>query len=88
MLVQGTVEGASEETLAEEQHVARSLISAVGNYATSLSRSELPEAISTLLPAVLRSAQQFANVIELAQQMIEAQGEIGTTLVGNDSRQS
>ena len=72
-----SVEGAGMETLEREQHIARSLTAAAGAYSSALGRTELPEAISTLLPSYLRSAQQSASVIEIAQQMIAAQAEIG-----------
>lgn len=71
------VEGDSAETLAREQNVARSLIAAVGTYSAALGRTELPESIATLLPSYLQSVQQYANVIEIAQQMIATQAELG-----------
>lgn len=72
-----SVEGTSVETLEREQHIARSLISAAGSYSAALGRTELPEAIATLLPSYLRAAQQSASVIGIAQQMIAVQGELG-----------
>ena len=72
-----SVEGASAQTMEREQHIARSLIGAIGSYSAELGRMELPEAIATLLPSYLRSAQQSASVIEIAQQMIAVQAELG-----------
>lgn len=71
------VEGGSAETLAREQHVARSLIAAVGTYSAALGRTELPESIANVLPAYLQSVQQYANVIEIAAQMIATQADLG-----------
>lgn len=73
-----SVEGAATDPLDDDAQTARGLTNAVGNYSVELNRTELPQVMSELLPSLLRSAQQFTNVIDLARQTVEAQGQIGT----------
>lgn len=78
LLAAVSVEQETRENLDDEEGIVRSLGAAVGGFAAELGRTALPPVVADLLPGVLRSTQQFAGSVELAQQTVAAQSSIGS----------
>jgi phosphate:Na+ symporter len=76
-LVAVAEEAGGSLTLDDDHQIARSLAGAVASYSAELSQTQLPAAVSGVLPGLLRAGQQYGTVIDFARQSVDARGQIG-----------